>query len=68
MNFAEFYFMDKPMSQTGLTDYKLLFRVNKNQKMNFLKSKLGNTREEWMVLSELHTPFDNSEETTSLNT
>jgi hypothetical protein len=46
------------MSQIGLTSYKLSFRAKK-QRTNLL----NNRRELDMILSDLNTPFDNSEQT-----
>ena len=50
------------MSQTGLTNYKLSFKVKK-QKKNQGSEEQETIREEWIILSDLNTPFDNSEQT-----
>jgi hypothetical protein len=47
------------MSQTGLTNYKLSFKEPEDEP----SEEQERTREEWMILSDLHTPFDNSEQT-----
>ena len=52
--------MRKPMFLTGLTNYRLI--QSQLEPEDEPSDEKSNTREEWMVLSELYTPFDNSEQ------
>jgi hypothetical protein len=50
------------MSQTGLINYKLLSVTNQEAE-DEPSEEQETTREEWMILSDLNTPFDNSKQT-----
>ena len=59
-------FLQTPCGQTNVPDWfdKLQTVIQSQQEPEDEPcEEQGNTREEWMILSELHTPFENSEQT-----
>jgi hypothetical protein len=59
-------FLQTPYAQTHVPDWfdKLQTVIHSQQEPEDEPCEgQGNTREEWMILSDLHTPFDNSEQT-----
>ena len=61
-------FLQTPYGQTHVPDWfdKLRTVIQSHQELEGEPcEEQGNTREEWMILSDLHTPFENSEQTLS---
>ena len=57
--------MQTPHGQSNVPDLldKLQVVIQNQEPEDELSEKQETTREEWMILSDLHTPFDNSEQT-----
>ena len=58
-------FLQTPYAQTHVPDWfdKLQNVVLSQQEQNEPVEPPSNTHEEWMILSDLHTPFDDNENT-----